>query len=219
MPVESATYINNLAQLWPPGTDQYGDTDNHIRLIKDVLLRTFPNLSGPVLTTHEELNSITGVGGTIALTVTSDNSAIARVESSTAKMLVELGGLSADLEEVSTNADNATARLEGLTAEIAILQDSAASASARLAALSASFSIQDRIYTGRVDKDGTAIALPTDWDSIMVGTNDYQVSHYLALPESSFSVTCPGQVYSITSFSFRVSTDDSFSFILSYHNV
>lgn len=48
--------IPELNELWPTGTDAYSQGDNHIRLIKKVLKTTFPNLTGPVTLTPDQIN-------------------------------------------------------------------------------------------------------------------------------------------------------------------
>lgn len=46
MPLESATYLASLVASNPPGTDPRSQGDDHIRLLKSVLLATFPGLGG-----------------------------------------------------------------------------------------------------------------------------------------------------------------------------
>lgn len=60
MTVESATYIHQLDDTKPPGTDILQEGDNHIRLIKSTLRATFPNVTGAVNTTQGELNVLDG---------------------------------------------------------------------------------------------------------------------------------------------------------------
>lgn len=43
MAVESATYIDDLNDSYPPGSDPRSQGDDHLRLIKNVLKATFPN--------------------------------------------------------------------------------------------------------------------------------------------------------------------------------
>jgi len=60
MTVEAATYIAGLDPLAPDGTTQYVyEGDNHLRLIKDVLLESIP-LEGKVIATYTELNLNSG---------------------------------------------------------------------------------------------------------------------------------------------------------------
>lgn len=59
MALESATYINQLVSTNPTGVDPKGQGDDHLRLIKSVLKTTFPNITGAVTTTQDQLNSLT----------------------------------------------------------------------------------------------------------------------------------------------------------------
>lgn len=56
MPIESASYISQLIPSNPLSTDSVAQADDHLRLIKSVLVATFPNLSGPVTATQQGLN-------------------------------------------------------------------------------------------------------------------------------------------------------------------
>lgn len=57
MAIESASYISDLNVANPPSSDPVGQADDHIRLLKNVLKQTFPNLSGPVTSTQSQLNT------------------------------------------------------------------------------------------------------------------------------------------------------------------
>lgn len=61
MGLEAAQYIKSLLGSNPNPLDKRREGDDHLRLIKQVLLNTFPNLNGPVLATPEELNLVTGL--------------------------------------------------------------------------------------------------------------------------------------------------------------
>lgn len=50
MGLESATYISQLVDTNPTGTDDKNQGDNHLRLIKDVLQNQFPNLGAAAVT-------------------------------------------------------------------------------------------------------------------------------------------------------------------------
>jgi len=56
----SSTYINGLVGTNPTTSDPLSEGDNHLRLIKDVLQRSFPALTGAVSVSHTEIN--TGIG-------------------------------------------------------------------------------------------------------------------------------------------------------------
>jgi microcystin-dependent protein len=61
MPVETATYIDDLDASNPPQADGLRGGDDHIRLIKATILATFPNIEGEVEATHTELNTLLDV--------------------------------------------------------------------------------------------------------------------------------------------------------------
>ena len=57
MAVESATYVNQLNETLPTNTDPISEGDNHLRLIKQVLKNTFPNIGGQVTLSDSDLNN------------------------------------------------------------------------------------------------------------------------------------------------------------------
>ncbi|MGK3361626.1 phage baseplate protein [Citrobacter portucalensis] len=59
MPIETAQYINTLQPDWPQGVDPESAGDDHIRMVKQVLQNTFPNIDGPVTSTPDQINQIT----------------------------------------------------------------------------------------------------------------------------------------------------------------
>lgn len=59
MPLEDLSglkYINSLNENWPLGSDSKDAGDDHLRGIKNILKRTFPNLTGPVTLSQVNLN-------------------------------------------------------------------------------------------------------------------------------------------------------------------
>ena len=62
MAVETAQYINQLNTKLPDGGDSLSEGDNHIRLIKEAITQSFPNIDAPVTATAEELNNLLKVG-------------------------------------------------------------------------------------------------------------------------------------------------------------
>ncbi len=56
MALESATYIDGLNVANPASGDGFGQADDHLRLLKQVLKNTFPNITGPVTQTQQKLN-------------------------------------------------------------------------------------------------------------------------------------------------------------------
>ena len=65
MGIESATYISDLNEAWPLGSDLKSTLDNHHRLTKAAIKTTFPNVTGAVTPTHTELNYVDGVTSAI----------------------------------------------------------------------------------------------------------------------------------------------------------
>lgn len=58
MPLEVAQYINTLNPANPVGSDPLSSADDHIRLIKQVLQNTFPNIDSAVTVTDNQLNEL-----------------------------------------------------------------------------------------------------------------------------------------------------------------
>src|SRR6187455_2813753 len=66
MGLEAATYINQLVPSNPVGaTDPKAQGDDHLRLIKQTLQNTFPNINAAVLGTDEQLNALIGLVGVV----------------------------------------------------------------------------------------------------------------------------------------------------------
>lgn len=61
MSLETASHIGELIDSWPTGSDQRSTADDHFRLLKGAILRTFPNIAGEVSVSHAEINKLDGV--------------------------------------------------------------------------------------------------------------------------------------------------------------
>ena len=61
MALETGTYISDLNPLNPTSSDPKSQGDDHLRLIKDALKTTFPNVTGAVTATHAELSLMAGM--------------------------------------------------------------------------------------------------------------------------------------------------------------
>lgn len=120
MALEIGTHISDLVQTNPVSTDGLGQADDHIRLIKKTIQNTFPNITGPVLSTQAELNKIDGVTATTAelnkldgyTGDVSDFNKLASVTSSAAE-LNKLDGVTASTSEIN--------KLDGVVATTAEL--------------------------------------------------------------------------------------------------
>ena len=80
MALESASFINGLVSTNPTSSDNVGEGDNHIRLVKATILATFPNIAGAMTKTHTQLN--TSVAATEAATNANTASAIVKRDGS-----------------------------------------------------------------------------------------------------------------------------------------
>lgn len=59
MPVENATYINQLNPDWPVGkSDFVSQGDDHIRMLKSSLQNTFSRITGPITATQDQINNV-----------------------------------------------------------------------------------------------------------------------------------------------------------------
>jgi len=61
MPIETASGIHDLVPGNPDGKDPIAQGDDHIRLIKTTLKATFPNFTGAVTATSDELSELSGL--------------------------------------------------------------------------------------------------------------------------------------------------------------
>lgn len=60
MPLEVATFINQLNPANPVGSDPLAQADDHLRLLKATIKNTFPNIDGAVTVTDDVLNALPG---------------------------------------------------------------------------------------------------------------------------------------------------------------
>jgi len=65
MGLEDGTYLNDLNPNNPVSTDKRREGDDHLRLLKTVLLNTFPNINFVVNASEEEMNHLVGVNDLI----------------------------------------------------------------------------------------------------------------------------------------------------------
>lgn len=88
MTIEAATYLNQLNPSYPDTLDTQDEGDNHLRLLKQVLQNTFPNLTGAVTPTQAQLNTVPDLAPKASPTFTSG------VTVSTGDVVVSAGDLS-----------------------------------------------------------------------------------------------------------------------------
>lgn len=58
MAIENPTHINDLNPLWPDGAESPQGADNHLRLIKKVLIDDLGSLEGAITLTADEINGL-----------------------------------------------------------------------------------------------------------------------------------------------------------------
>lgn len=58
MPAENASYINQLKPNQPQGGESISEGDDHLRVIKEAVVGSFPQIGGTVNSTHEDLNKV-----------------------------------------------------------------------------------------------------------------------------------------------------------------
>jgi hypothetical protein len=67
MTVESANFVNQFVSANPAGTDAKSEGDDHIRLIKNAIVASFPNIGGPVGAASADLAAMgDGIGSVTA---------------------------------------------------------------------------------------------------------------------------------------------------------
>jgi len=81
MPLETGNVIEDLDQSWPLGGDPTNKGDDHLRLIKSVLITQFPGVSGngyaiPITATEAELNFLDGTTTNIAQDISDLSNAV-----------------------------------------------------------------------------------------------------------------------------------------------
>lgn len=59
MPIETAQFPDTLQPDWPLGTDPESGGDDHLRLVKQVIKNTLPNINGAIKGTPAQINNIT----------------------------------------------------------------------------------------------------------------------------------------------------------------
>lgn len=95
MGLESATYLTSLVNTNPVSSDAKSQGDDHIRLIKAVLLSSFPGIAGAMTASHTELNILDG-----ATLSTAELNILDGVTASTAELNI-MDGVTATTAEIN----------------------------------------------------------------------------------------------------------------------
>ena len=106
MPIETSTYIDGLVPANPANTDGLSGADDHLRLLKSTITNTFPNITGAVTATQDQLNSMSGFTGT---TADLDYGADLRATGVTVVEFGYLSGVTSDIQtQLGTKQDTIT---------------------------------------------------------------------------------------------------------------
>ena len=113
MALETATYINGLVVSNPAATDGLAESDNHHRLVKSTLKNTFPNITGAITATHQELNVLDGITATVGELNALDGIIVGSTQLNTlynasGNIQTQINTLTANLNSVDTDLVNDT---------------------------------------------------------------------------------------------------------------
>lgn len=127
MALETSTYIDGLVVTNPTGTDSRSTSDDHHRLIKAAVKRTWPNIAGEVSASHGEMNHLVGVSAGIQTQINS------KLALSATSVFAQSAGYAAS----ATNATSAVFATSATAATSAVRANSAVYANSASYALSA----------------------------------------------------------------------------------
>ena len=113
MALETATYIDGLVITNPAATDGLAQADDHMRLIKSTIKTTFPNVTGAITATHNEVNVLDGITAStselnILDGVTATAAEINHLSGATSNIQTQLTTLSSSVSGLNTDLVNDT---------------------------------------------------------------------------------------------------------------
>lgn len=155
MALETATYIDGLVITNPTGTDSRSTSDDHHRLIKAAIKRTWPNVAGEVSASHGALNFVTTLSANaqtqlngklpISATALTANSALYAVSATNAVSSIfatsATNATSAVFATSATNATSAVFATSATNAASAARATSSARATSAVYANSAAYAV------------------------------------------------------------------------------
>ena len=137
MALETAQYIDGLVITNPTGTDSRTTSDDHHRLIKAAVKRTWPNVAGEVSASHGEMNHLVGVSAGIQTQINSKLALSATALTANSALYA----ISATNATSAVFATSATAATSAVRANSAVYANSASYALSALGATSATRAI------------------------------------------------------------------------------
>lgn len=144
MALETASYVANLVASNPDGGDQLSTVDDHLRLLKAVLLRTFPKMDGAVSLSAAQISYLGDLSASVQLQLNAlrDGSATANaaIYANSASFAVQAGfAQSASYAVRASRAESASyAALAGTAAAASFATSAGYAASAGFATAAAS---------------------------------------------------------------------------------
>ena len=119
MSVESVEYISDLEQDRPRGSDRISQGDDHIRNIKKGLKQTFPNVTGEVKASHEEMNYLVGLTGPIKDELDAGANDLSQLEADVAKNTADIAtnaaGIASNDAELADHESRIAANTQGIS--------------------------------------------------------------------------------------------------------
>ena len=216
MPLESANYISELVETNPTIGDLYSTLDDQERLIKRVLSKSFPNISGPVLVSQGILNTLSGIGGNLSpLAITT---AIDTLSANSVVLVTAVEKFSIDVGFINQKATDNDVSIQQISSAYAPFQSEIDPLSAHIDTIETIYTLpESAFFTGVVSSNGTAKAVPSGWSSSK-GGNIYQVNHFLGVNPDTISVVVDfGQVLVISDNYFQtLAFGTKLNFTLSY---
>lgn len=155
MALETATFIDSLVETNPTGSDDRSTSDDHHRLIKASMKRTFPNVTDEVRATAVNLNFLTGVAQDVQSALNSLSAGQNTVSGS-------LAALAASVSAINTRVGTLSASMSLVQAGLVTVEQS----------LSV-FQVANQILFGHVLASGTSVTLPAGWGVTLNGLANY----------------------------------------------
>jgi hypothetical protein len=148
MTVESVEYINDLEPDRPRGSDRISQGDDHIRNIKKGLKQTFPNVSGMVSASDEEMNYLVGLTGPIKDEIDAGANDISQLQADVAKNKNDIASNSSDIASNSSDIADHDSRISANTQSISSIDLNKAEKSY----VDSQNASQDAVISGKADK-------------------------------------------------------------------
>lgn len=192
MTVENAQYIQNLNSAYPDPLDDRHEGDDHIRMIKQVLVQSFPGIGGAVTRTHAQLNK-----------APHDRASMETLLGSNRKIVTAdaFSGTANPPPEIAFGWDNANGRLKALIGgaiplpgiatenDLSNLRNDLGLTSTKIGAWK-NVALNDIFFLGKVN-DTTFTVLQSNYASVPAGVNPgifipiywpYKVTPVVAIP-------------------------------------